>query len=238
MDPPRGDWLRELMPRQERIAGAVVDRYDGLAREEGSLGCGRAMQVGAPAAGEVVVDLGCGRGAELQVAARAVGRAGVVIGVDLSAEMLAQARDRIDEGRVLLLRGELAALGLAGASVDLVASNCAINHTRDKAAVYREIERVLRPGGRFVVSDIVAEREVPEAVRGDPAAWAGCYGGAILEAELLRAIAAAGLEEVTVLTRSAPYERSGVALRSVTIRGQRPRGPRPEGGSQSWPRSS
>ena len=209
----------------------VGRRYRALASGSDSLSCGRAMETADPRPGEVVVDLGCGRGSEVQAAARAVGPAGVAVGIDLSAEMLARAL-ATGEGSARYLRCELAALCLRARSVDLVTSNCTINHAPDKAAIFREIARVLRPGGRFVISDIVAEQPVPEAVRSDPTAWAGCYGGAIPEAELLRLIEAAGLERVEVLTRSAPYERSSVILRSITIRGRRPAGDdRDQGGS-------
>jgi len=103
----------------------------------------------------------------------------------------------------------------------VVISNCAINHAPDKTAAYREIRRLLREGGRFAVSDVVAERELPETVRRDPAAWAACYGGAVPEPEYLAAIARAGFAAVRVVRRSAPYERGGVRVRSITVEGTR-----------------
>ena len=124
------------------------------------------------------------------------------------------------------VRSDLAELDLADARADVVISNCTINHAPDKAAVYREIHRVLKPGGRFVVSDVIAERELPEAVRSDPAAWAACYGGAIPEAEYLAAIRAGGFGDVEILSRTEPYEKGGVWVRSLTVRatkGERPR---------------
>ena len=108
---------------------------------------------------------------------------------------------------------------LPDASADVVVSNCAINHAPDKEAVYREIHRVLRPGGRFVVSDVIAERELPEAVRSDPAAWAACYGGAIPEADYLAAARRAGFAELQVLERTEPYDKGGVRVLSLTLRG-------------------
>jgi SAM-dependent methyltransferase len=104
---------------------------------------------------------------------------------------------------------------------DVVISNCTINHAVDKQAVYSEIHRILRPGGRFVVSDVIAETELPESVRNDPAAWAACYGGAIPEPQYLGAIRGAGFASVEVLQRSEPYEKGGVLVRSLTVRGTR-----------------
>jgi len=100
-------------------------------------------------------------------------------------------------------------------------SNCTINHAPDKIAVYREIFRVLRPGGRFVVSDVIADTDLPESVRNDPAAWAACYGGAIPEPEYLQAIRAAGFASAEVLKGSEPYEKGEVMVRSLTVRGSR-----------------
>ena len=105
---------------------------------------------------------------------------------------------------------------------DVVISNCTINHARDKEAVYREIHRVLRAGGRFVVSDVVAESELPEAVRADPAAWAACYGGAIPEADYVAAARRAGFDDVRVLERSEPYVKGGARILSLTLKGTKP----------------
>jgi len=105
---------------------------------------------------------------------------------------------------------------------DVVVSNCAINHALDKAAVYREVARLLKPGGRVVVSDVVSEAPLPEAIRSDPAAWAACYGGAIPEAEYLAAIEAAGLTALRVLRRTAPYEKGGARVLSLTVEARRP----------------
>ena len=206
------------------LQAALAERYGALAAGGGSLSCGSALVRGAPGPGEVVVDLGCGRGQDVFEAARRVGEKGSAIGVDLSAEMIAAALAAAPPslGNVRFLRSDLAALELADASVDLVVSNCTINHAPDKAAVYREIHRVLRPGGRFVVSDIVAEEALPESVRRDPAAWAACYGGAIPEEEVLAAIREAGFGGIEATDRSAPYRKHGVTLRSITFRGFRP----------------
>lgn len=210
-------------PPAAPLRQAVQARYDGLAGTEANLSCGGALDLAAPRPGEVLVDLGCGRGRDLCRAAGLVGPAGQAIGVDASEEMLARAR-AATEGlpNVRLVRADLEALGLPAASAEVVVSNCAINHAPDKAAVFREIHRVLRPGGRLVVSDVVSEGVLPEAIRRDPAAWAACYGGAIPEDEYLAAVRAAGLRDVEVLARTAPYEKGGARVRSVTVKGTKP----------------
>jgi SAM-dependent methyltransferase len=203
------------------IANAVEARYAELACCSTSLSCGRALDHAAVAAGETVVDLGCGRGQDVVRAAGRVGPGGRAIGVDGTEEMIEKARRALPPfvANATFVRSDLAALDLAPGLADVAISNCAINHAPDKAAVYREIHRILRPGGRFVVSDVVSEERLPEAVRNDPAAWAACYGGAIPEAEYLDAVRAAGFAEVAVVERTAPYEKGGVRVRSLTIRG-------------------
>ncbi len=210
------------IPSLATVTRAVEARYTELAAAGGSLSCGGALEVAAPRPGETVVDLGCGRGGDVMRAAAMVGPAGLVIGVDANEAMLTAACARAGSSpRVAFLRNDLCAVGLPDARVDVVVSNCAINHAPDKAAVFREIHRLLHPGGRFAVSDVVAERGLPEAVRSDPAAWAACYGGAIPEAEYLAAVAAAGLTAVRVVRRTPPYEKGGVRVLSVTVEGRR-----------------
>ena len=150
-----------------------------------------------------------------------MGAEGLAIGVDLSEEMLEKARRTVPPflANVRLVRSGLAPLDLADATADVVISNCTINHAPDKVAVFREIHRVLRPGGRFVVSDVIAEAELPLAVREDPAAWAACYGGAIPEAEYVAAVRRAGFDVLEVLERSEPYDKGGVRVLSLTLKG-------------------
>jgi len=207
------------------LASAIQQRYTGLASCCSSLSCGAALELAEPRAGEVFVDLGCGRGRDVIRAAGLVGPAGCAVGIDMTEAMLATARQSVPPflSNAVFLRSDLASLEVPDSIADVVISNCTINHAPDKAAVYREIHRVLRPGGRFVVSDVIADRELPESVRNDPAAWAACYGGAIPEPEYLAAIQAGGFEQIEVLSRSAPYEKGGVMVRSLTIRGTRSR---------------
>jgi arsenite methyltransferase len=202
---------------------ALEKRYSALAEGCSSLSCGRALDLAAPDVGEVLLDLGCGRGQDVIRAAGQVGPAGQAIGVDRTQAMLDQARASVPPslGNVRFLCCDLAALDVASASIDVVVSNCTINHAVDKAAVYREMHRVLRPGGRFVVSDVVAEQPLPASVTGDPEAWAACYGGAIPEADYLAAVRGAGFVDVEILHKTAAYEKGGVMIRSLTLRGRR-----------------
>jgi len=210
-------------PAAAALAEAVKGRYGALASSCCSLSCGSALDLAAPRPGEVLVDLGCGRGADVVRAAGRVGASGLAIGVNGNDDMLAAARASVPPflGNACFVKSDIAALDLPDGTADVVISNCTINHARDKEAVYREIFRVLSPGGRFVVSDVVAERELPAPVREDPAAWAACYGGAVPEEEYLGAMRRAGFRAIEVLERSDPYQKGGVTVLSLTVRGTR-----------------
>lgn len=209
------------LPAPGAIENAVGTRYAALACCSTNLSCGGALDHAAPTIGETLVDLGCGRGQDVVRAAGRVGLTGRAVGVDSTDEMLAKARGSVPPfvANAVFVKSDLADLDLPAAFADVAISNCAINHARDKAAVYGEIHRILRPGGRFVVSDVIAEQELPESVRSDPAAWAACYGGAIPEADYLAAIRRAGFATVEILERTEPYEKGGVSVRSLTVRG-------------------
>jgi arsenite methyltransferase len=166
------------------------------------LGCGAPIGHLNLRPGETVLDLGSGPGLDALLAAKQVGPTGRVIGVDMTPEMLERARAtaaRAGATQVEFRQGRLEALPVEDASVDAVTSNCVINLVPDKAAVFREVARVLRPGGRVVVADIVLERPLPEAVAKDVLAWAGCVAGAALRRDYFRMVEAAGLRGVSVL---------------------------------------
>lgn len=168
------------------------------------LGCGSPVRLAEIREGETVVDLGSGGGIDVFLAARQVGPSGKVIGVDMTPEMLARARtnaERLGLGNVEFRQGLIEALPLADSSVDVILSNCVINLAPDKSRVFKEAFRVLKPGGRLVVSDMVAKGELPEEVRGNPDLWASCIGGALPEEEYLATIRRAGFLTAEVITR-------------------------------------
>lgn len=182
--------------------------YDGgtlAAIPEGAnlgLGCGAPIAVLALREGETIVDLGSGAGIDAFVAAREVGPSGRVIGVDMTPAMLERARanaERAGLSWVEFREGRIEALPIESASVDAVTSNCVINLAPDKAAVFREAARVLRPGGRLAVSDIVLDGELPAPIARDVEAWVGCIAGAMRREPYFGAIEQAGFEHVEIL---------------------------------------
>ncbi|MCX6026729.1 MAG: arsenite methyltransferase [Chloroflexi bacterium] len=195
-----------------------------------SWGCGSPTAIAALRPGQVVLDLGSGGGYDAFLAARAVapakGAAGRVIGVDMTPEMLELARANAQrlglDQHVEFRQGYIEALPVEAQSVDVILSNCVINLAPDKAAVFREAFRVLRPGGWLSLSDIVSDRPLPQAQRRDLASWAGCVSGAQTEAEYLGAIRAAGFTPVEVTSREAWHREGEVQLFSLTLRAFKP----------------
>lgn len=183
------------------IVGYAADDLAAIPEDTPSFGCGNPLALAALQPGEVVLDLGSGAGFDCFLAARAVGPSGRVIGVDMTPEMLEKAR-RTAAGHgytnVEFRLGDIEDLPVESESVDVVISNCVINLAPDKARAFAEAYRVLRPGGRMHVSDLVLTQEPPEWLREDDAALVGCVGGASLREEYLAAISAAGFVGVTV----------------------------------------
>jgi len=166
-----------------------------------SLGCGNPTALAELRPGEVVLDLGSGGGIDVLLSARRVGPTGKAYGLDMTDDMLALARENQRKAgveNVEFLRGEIEAIPLPGGAVDVIISNCVINLSADKGAVLREAFRVLRPGGRFAVSDIVLRGELPEEAQRSLALWTGCVAGALSEPEYRDLLAAAGFTDVDV----------------------------------------
>jgi arsenite methyltransferase len=170
------------------------------------LSCGNPIATANLRPGEVVVDLGSGGGLDVFLAAQKVGPTGKAIGIDMTPEMIALAQKNAASGKVKNVEFHLASidnLPLPDASVDVVISNCVINLAPDKQAVFREIARVLKPGGRVAVSDIALKQPLPEAIAKDVVAYVGCIAGAILIDDYRRQLTAAGFAEVVVVDAGA-----------------------------------
>jgi ubiquinone/menaquinone biosynthesis C-methylase UbiE len=181
----------------------------------GSLGCGVPTAVADLHEGEIVLDLGSGGGADVLISARRVGPAGKAIGLDMTDEMLDLARANAAQAgveNVEFVKGYLEDLPLADESVDVVISNCVINLSGDKPKVLAEAARVLRPGGRFAVSDVIADPDMDEGTRADMAAWTGCIAGALTETEFRDCLAAAGLQDVEIRETHRVHEHAGAAI--------------------------
>jgi ubiquinone/menaquinone biosynthesis C-methylase UbiE len=166
-----------------------------------SLGCGNPTALAALCEGETVLDLGSGGGIDVLLSARRVGPNGFAYGLDMTDEMLALAeRNKAESGatNVSFLKGHIEAVPLPDNTVDVIISNCVINLSSDKDAVLREAFRVLKPGGRFAVSDIVIEGELPDAIRSDMAAYVGCVAGALERNDYLARLAASGFHNASI----------------------------------------
>jgi len=193
------------------------------------LACGNPLGFAKPAPGETVLDLGSGPGLDCFLAARVVGPAGTVIGVDMTPEMIDRARESAASGgydNVEFRLGEIENLPAADDSVDIVISNCVINLSPDKERVFAEALRVLRPGGRLVVSDIVLREPLPDALRERDDLLVGCVANAEMMETYLDLIRLAGFEDVAVLQETAhTVEGCGDAVKaaSVIVRGMKPR---------------
>jgi arsenite methyltransferase len=199
----------------EEAAGATT------ASVQASLGCGVPTAVADLHEGETVLDLGSGAGADVLISAKRVGPTGRAIGLDMTDEMLALAhRNAAEAGaeNVEFVKGHIEAIPLADASVDVVISNCVINLSADKPRVIREVARVLKPGGRFAVSDVIADPDMDDATRADMVQWTGCVAGALTEQEFTDALTAVGLTHIEVR----PTHRVHAHAASAIVRARKP----------------
>jgi arsenite methyltransferase len=169
------------------------------------LGCGNPTALASLKEGEVVLDLGSGAGIDCFLAGRSVGESGKVIGVDMTAEMIERAREnarKIDSQNVEFRLGEIENLPVADNSVDVVISNCVVNLSPDKARVFKEAYRTLKPGGRMMISDIVLLKELPDVIKSSVEAYIGCLSGAMLKADYLNVIGDAGFGDIEIIEES------------------------------------
>ena len=196
-------------PAPKGVAAKLAGYDEALLRElpadavVNSFGCGNPVAFAAISEGDTVLDLGSGAGIDLLLAAKKVGRSGSVIGIDMTDEMLAKAQENIEAAgveNVEVRKGIIEELPVADSSVDWVVSNCVINLSPEKDKVFAEIARVLKPGGRMSVSDIVAD-DLPEWVKSDDVLYNSCIGGAISEPAYVDGLRAAGLTDVVVEER-------------------------------------
>jgi arsenite methyltransferase len=180
-----------------------------------SLGCGNPTAVAELHEGETVLDLGSGGGIDVLLSAQRVGPTGMAYGLDMTDEMLDLARDnqrKAGAENVEFLRGTIEEVPLGDDAVDVIISNCVINLSGDKPAVFREAARVLRPGGRFAVTDIVADPDMDDATRRDMQQWTGCIAGALTRDEFERELRVAGFERVEVRETHRVHEQAGSAI--------------------------
>ena len=203
----------------------IDNRYSVLAESTCCLSCGGAINYAEAKPREVCVDLGSGRGTDVLRLAESVGDDGLVFGIDISEGMIIKSRDtatRLGISNVEFVKSTLEKIKLDSNIADLVISNCTINHASDKQLVWNEIFRILKGGGRFVVSDIYAINPVPEEYRNDPVAISECWAGSVTRDEYLKQLESAGFSSLRIIEESEPYEKGKAMVASWTLFGKKP----------------
>jgi ubiquinone/menaquinone biosynthesis C-methylase UbiE len=204
----------------------INKRYSGLAESTCCLSCGGAIHYSNAKPGEVCVDLGSGRGIDVLRLAEEVGEGGFVYGIDVSDGMIEKAnrnKEKLGINNVDFIQSELENIKLPAKTADLIISNCTLNHASDKQKVWNEIYRILKPGGRFSISDIFSVQPVSDEYRNDPVAISECWGGAVTKREYLQQIEEAGLSIISIVEESSPYAKGKIEVASFTILGQKPK---------------
>jgi arsenite methyltransferase len=203
----------------------INKRYSQLATSDCCLSCGGAINYSEAKLNEVCVDLGSGRGTDVIRLAETVGKDGFVYGIDISEGMIEKASytaQQLNITNVKFIHSNLEKIQLNDHVADLVISNCTINHASDKQAVWNEIHRILKKGGRFVISDIYSTSQVPEEYRNDPVAIAECWAGSVTRDEYLKQLENAGFSSVNIIEESAPYNKGKIKVSSWTIAAKKP----------------
>lgn len=200
----------------------INSRYSELAESSCCLSCGGAINYSEPASGEVCVDLGSGRGTDVMRLSEQVGENGFIYGIDISDGMIKKAiatAERLGIKNVKFLQSPLEHIDIQDKTANLVISNCTINHSSDKQAVWNEIFRILKKGGRFVISDIYSSEPVPEKYKNDPVAVSECWAGSVTRDEYLEQLKLAGFSDIKIIEESQPYSKGEIMVSSWTIAG-------------------
>lgn len=201
----------------------IDNRYTLLAEDSCCLSCGGAVDYSKASKGEICLDLGSGRGTDVIRMAEQVGPKGFVYGIDIADGMLRKAiatAKKLGVDNVSFQKAALENLPIKDKSIDLVISNCTINHASDKQKVWNEISRILKNNGRFVVSDIYSLEPVPVEYRTDPVAVAECWAGSVTREEYMKQLMVAGFSDIDIVDESKPYSKGKVEVASFTIRGR------------------
>lgn len=205
----------------------INKRYSELAESSCCLSCGGAINYSNAVTGEICVDLGSGRGTDVLRLAEEVGPEGFVYGIDISEGMIEKAAGtakKLGITNVEFINCPLEKILIDDNKVNLVISNCTINHAADKQSVWNEVFRMLKKGGRFVVSDIYSSAPVPEEFKNDPVAISECWAGSVTREEYLEQLKVAGFTSLNIIEESAPYEKGKIMVSSWTIAGIKPDG--------------
>jgi ubiquinone/menaquinone biosynthesis C-methylase UbiE len=198
----------------------IEKRYGVLAEDTCCLSCGSALGFSEVKEGEVCVDLGSGRGTDVIRMAQQSGEKGLAIGVDASEKMIAKAEKsaaKLNVNNVKFIRSGLEKIDIDSNSVDLIISNCTLNHVENKDAVWSEIYRMLKTGGRFAISDIYSLSEIADEYRNDPVAVSECWAGAVEKDIYLKTLEKVGFKDVEIVEESKPYEKGKAEVVSFTI---------------------
>jgi len=198
----------------------IAGRYTALANDTCCLSCGGAVDKSEAKPNEVCIDLGSGRGTDVLRLAEEVGEGGFVYGIDVTEEMIRKATTtatKIGVENVKFILADLEQIPLEDETANLIISNCTLNHVTNKAKVWAEIYRLLKNGGRFVISDIYSSHPVPEEYANDPEAVAECWAGSITRAEYIEIIKRTGFKDFKILEESHPYPKGKIEVSSFTI---------------------
>lgn len=202
------------------LTDQIQKRYNDLAGDDCCLSCGGAINYADIREGDVCVDLGCGKGTDVIRMAQRCGESGKAYGIDVAEEMLKKAKiaaEKLSIKNAYFIKSPIDEIEIEDSSVDVLVSNCAINHAPDKKKVFNEIFRILKYGGFFVISDIYSSQEVPEEYKNDETAVAECWAGAVTKDEYLRVIEGAGFKDISIFEESSPYPKGKIEVSSFTI---------------------